>query len=410
MPVPTLSIGLAGLGRMGKRHAEHFLHKIPRSTLVAISTPDADERAWAQERYGPYDIAIYAEYEDMLRHPGLQAVVIASATVVHAEQVAKAIEREGGGVHVLCEKPLSLSVEVPHLKIMCGFSRRFDASYRDAHAKMSAGLIGRAAVFRSQTCDKRDTSGAFVKYAEHSGGIFVDCAVHDVDLALWFFGADGSCHAEREGSYNTATAGDGGGGREREGERERERERGREGREGREKWKDADNAVGIVEFWDHRIAYFYASRMMAAGQEDTTEIIGTHGKLTVNANPASNLVSIHEGAASSSPMSAIAGGGGGGGGGMSSAVRGGGIRREVPSDYFQRFEGAFLQEGKEWVEACLDDKEVPVNLEGAVEAVRVAGALQEALRTGEKVRFGRDGKRVGGGEGEGEGRKEVARL
>jgi predicted dehydrogenase len=71
---------------------------------------------------------------------------------------------------------------------MCGFSRRFDESYRDAHSKMEQGLIGRPSVVRSQTCDKHDPSGFFVEYAAWSGGVFVDMSVHDIDLTLWFFG------------------------------------------------------------------------------------------------------------------------------------------------------------------------------------------------------------------------------
>lgn len=78
----------------------------------------------------------------------------------------------------------------PNQKVICGFSRRFDASYRDAHQRMASGNIGTPSVFRSQTCDKLDPSGFFVAYAEFSGGIFVDCSIHDIDLALWFFGED----------------------------------------------------------------------------------------------------------------------------------------------------------------------------------------------------------------------------
>ncbi|KAL5051322.1 hypothetical protein BDW71DRAFT_202505 [Aspergillus fruticulosus] len=40
-------------------------------------------------------------------------------------------------------------------------------------------------------------------------------------------------------------------------------------------------AVDLVEFYNGKVAYFYASRMMVAGQEDLTEIIGTRGKVTV---------------------------------------------------------------------------------------------------------------------------------
>ena len=52
------------------------------------------------------------------------------------------------------------------------------------------GAIGRPSVIRSQTCDKLDPSGFFVDYAQFSGGIFVDCNVHDIDLTLWYFGQD----------------------------------------------------------------------------------------------------------------------------------------------------------------------------------------------------------------------------
>jgi len=45
----------------------------------------------------------------MLRHPGLQAVVVATVTTVHAEQAIKAIQ---AGKHVLCEKPLSTTVDI----------------------------------------------------------------------------------------------------------------------------------------------------------------------------------------------------------------------------------------------------------------------------------------------------------
>ena len=109
MDVPTLKIGCAGLGRMGKRHADHFLHKVPRSTLVAVSTPSGEELAWAKKHLEPFGVSLYKEYDDMLKHPGLQAVVIASVTTVHAEQTIKALELDK---HVLCEKPLSTEVEI----------------------------------------------------------------------------------------------------------------------------------------------------------------------------------------------------------------------------------------------------------------------------------------------------------
>ncbi|KAI9163569.1 scyllo-inositol 2-dehydrogenase (NAD(+)) [Paramyrothecium foliicola] len=345
-----LRIACAGLGRMGARHALNFLNRTPRAQLVAAFTPDPKEVDWARNHLEPSGVTIYTNYDDMLRHPGLEAVVIATVTTAHADEAIKAIEADK---HVLCEKPLSTSVEIsqsvvdaanrrPHLKVLCGFSRRFDASYRDAFNRMDSGAIGRPSVFRSQTCDKLDPSGFFVAYAEFSGGIFVDCNIHDIDLALWYFGQDsivksvvatGICAVQPE----------------------------------LRKHKDVDNGVGIVEFWGGKVAYFYSSRMMAAGQHDMTEIIGTEGKLSVNASPTGTLVEMHEST---------------------------GVRREIPPDYYGRFEHAFVTEANEFTAACLDNNKLPFKLSGAVQAVKIGCALQESLNSGGKINFDETGRRL----------------
>jgi myo-inositol 2-dehydrogenase/D-chiro-inositol 1-dehydrogenase len=54
-------------------------------------------------------VQIYEDYDEMLEKADLEAVVVASVTAVHAEQALKAIKK---GLHVLCEKPLSIDVEV----------------------------------------------------------------------------------------------------------------------------------------------------------------------------------------------------------------------------------------------------------------------------------------------------------
>lgn len=94
---------------MGKRHALHFLNRTPRAELVAVSTPDDIEITWARENLEPFGVALYQSYEEMLDHDGLQAVVVASVTSVHADQAIKAMEKEK---HVLCEKPLSTNVGI----------------------------------------------------------------------------------------------------------------------------------------------------------------------------------------------------------------------------------------------------------------------------------------------------------
>jgi myo-inositol 2-dehydrogenase / D-chiro-inositol 1-dehydrogenase len=221
----------------------------------------------------------------------------------------------------------------PHLKVMCGFSRRFDASYRDAFERSDSGAFGRPTIFRSQTCDKLDPSGFFVQYAEFSGGIFVDCNVHDIDLTPWFFGQDSMIKSVCAWGV-TAVQPD------------------------LKKHGDVDNGIDVIKFYGGKLAYIYSSRMMAAGQHDITEIVGTEGKLVVNGNPQQNLVEI------------------------SGAT---GIRREIPAHYYGRFEQAFVGEANEFTAACLDGTNSPFKLSGAVQAVKIGCALQESLRSGKKI-------------------------
>lgn len=134
-----------------------------------------------------------------------------------------------------------------------------------------------------------------------------------------------------------------------------------------QKYGDVDNGVGVVEFYGGRLAYFYSSRMMAAGQHDMTTIVGTKKQLSVNANPMTNLLEVSEDT---------------------------GIRREIPPHYYGRFEQAFVVEANEFTACVLDDKPVPVKLEGSVQAVRIGCALQESLRTGRKIWFDEAGNRV----------------
>ncbi|KAL0255054.1 hypothetical protein SLS55_009581 [Diplodia seriata] len=340
-----LRIGIAGLGRMGKRHALNFHTLTPRAAVVAVSSPDEAERKWAADELD--GVRVYRDYDEMLEKEDLQAVVIASATAVHATQARSAIEK---GYHVLCEKPLSIEVSVaqsvvdaynrslrnhPNQKVMCGFSRRFDASYRDAYEKMARGDYGRPVVFRSQTADLHDSSGFFVNYAKTSGGIFVDCSIHDIDLMLWFFGDN--CKIKSLQAVGVAAV-----------------------HPGLEAINDRDNAIATVELHGGRIATLYCSRMMAAGQEDTTEVICQKGSVRVNMQGRKSHVEVHDSL---------------------------GARRELPRHSFDRFSDAFVTEAREFTACCLDNTPLPVSLESSVRAVAIGQALQHSLVSGEKLRF-----------------------
>src|SRR5262252_8504325 len=135
-------LGIAGLGRLGRRHAENLAARVPGAELVAGCSPVETELQWARDTLGVEHG--YRDYGELLRHPGLEAVFLVTPTTLHAAQIIQALD---AGKHVFCEKPLSLDLADcervqraaaarPELQVLIGFVRRFDASYRDAQARI----------------------------------------------------------------------------------------------------------------------------------------------------------------------------------------------------------------------------------------------------------------------------------
>lgn len=337
-------MGVVGLGRLGKRHATNLAYRVRGAALLAVCSPLDDELAWARDALP--EPRLYAEYDAMLADGDIDAIWLVTPSSLHAEQIIAAL---AAGKHVFCEKPLSLDVaqcehvlalarEHPELQATIGFMRRFDPSYRDAYEKMAAGKIGRPFMIRSQTTDKNDPEGFFVRFAPSSGGIFLDCTVHDIDIARWFFG-----NARATRAYATGTIAL---------------------HEGLRECGDVDNGVGVVEFEGGRLAVFYASRTMAHGNDTHSEIIGTAGALLVGHNPRASRVEIYDES---------------------------GVRNECTPTFFDRFEEAFLHEAQAFVASIGARGEqgasgsAGATLADALEATRIGRALREALETGVPV-------------------------
>jgi myo-inositol 2-dehydrogenase/D-chiro-inositol 1-dehydrogenase len=342
-----LRVGVVGLGRLGKRHAENLAYRVPGAALVAACSPVEEERAWAREALPAP--RLYDDYADLLADSDVDAVWLVTPSSLHAQQIVDALR---AGKHVFCEKPLSLDLAEcervlaeaarhPHLQATIGFMRRFDPSYKDAFDKIAAGKIGRPFLVRSQTTDQNDTDGFFVRFAGTSGGIFLDCTVHDIDVARWLLGKPRAKRVFAAGAVAL--------------------------HEGLREFGDVDNGVAICEFEDGKLAMFYASRTQAHGNDTHSEVIGTAGGLAIGHNPRANRVEIYDA---------------------------NGIRNECTPNFFDRFEEAFLHEARAFVaavqggaagSASASGGQAGATLADALEATRIGVALRQSLQSGEAV-------------------------
>ena len=97
-----IRFGLVGAGRIGKRHIEHIANN---GTLVAICDSDLSKTVEVEEKYG---CNVYTDFADMmLAKEKLDVIAICTPNGLHAVQTIMALR---AGYHVLCEKPMALSV------------------------------------------------------------------------------------------------------------------------------------------------------------------------------------------------------------------------------------------------------------------------------------------------------------
>jgi len=331
----SVRIGIVGLGRLGRRHAENLAFRLAGGKLVAAASPVAEERAWAEKTLK--GVTTYPGLTELLDHPGLDAVWLVTPTSLHADQVIQSIRAEK---HVFCEKPLALdpadcdraiAAAAGHSGqiVMIGFMRRFDLAYAEAKRRIEAAELGEVFAIRCVSEDRVDPSGFFVRFAPTSGGIFLDCCIHDIDLVRWMLDGAKPSSVAAVGSRILYPA--------------------------LAECGDVDTASATVSFTGGRIADFYVSRTSHRGYEASMTIVGSKTTLDVGrAIPRLPLTLESDG------------------------------RRSVAGqvDFFERFGDAFLHEAHAFVEAVRNGGPTPLSLEDAREATRLACAMRAALKVG----------------------------
>lgn len=178
-----------GAGRIGKVHAG-TIAKSERASVALVADAIADAAASLAASVG----AKTATVEEAIASPDIDAVLIATPTDTHADLIEAAAR---AGKAILCEKPVSLSVErieaclqvaeKAGVPLMIGFNRRFDPNFSALQQRVRAGDIGDVELV---TIISRDPAPPPVSYIERSGGLFRDMMIHDFDMARFLVGEE----------------------------------------------------------------------------------------------------------------------------------------------------------------------------------------------------------------------------
>ncbi len=257
-----LPLAIVGVGRMGAYHAR-TLASSERVDVVAVADTNADAAAAIGAELGA---AVHTSPVSLADNDDVAAWLIATPTLSHPAMVEMALD---AGLHVLCEKPLALDpAESAALAaradgagrlLQVGFWRRFAPPWAKARELIVAGAIGRPLMVRLSQWDADPPPASFCDPAT-SGGLAIDCGVHEFDLAEWITGLA----IEKVSAHNlplvAAALADVG---------------------------DVDNLVAVLELSGGAVATVDLSRNCLYGDDVRIEVHGASGAIFVDLLPTS---------------------------------------------------------------------------------------------------------------------------
>jgi len=249
-----IKIGIVGLGRIGKVHLFNIQQLISGASVIAACCRSEKSLEYAKKHSVK---GLFTSFDDMLSEGGIDAVIIASPTALHFEHLKLAI---AAGKHIFCEKPIDLSIEnvkeikslldANPVKFMVGFNRRYDPNVLKIKKELNEGRLGAP---QSVKIISRDPGPPPMEYIKTSGGLFLDMAIHDFDLARYLM------NSEITEVYSTASI---------------------FGDLPLETVEDVDTAVTILKFKNKGFATIENSRNSTYGYDQRIEVFGEKGLLS----------------------------------------------------------------------------------------------------------------------------------
>lgn len=322
-----ICIGIIGVGRIGKLHTENIVNNMHNVYVKWVSDIYIDKMTDWCSMVGVKNMT--SDYLDILNDEEVDAVLICSSTDTHSEISIEAAKHKK---HIFCEKPIDLdiarikevakAVESAGVKMQIGFNRRYDHNFKRAKERVAAGDIGDVHIIKITS---RDPAPPPIEYVKVSGGLFLDMAIHDFDMARFLSGSEVT-----EVTVKGAVLID--------------EEIGKAG--------DVDTAVIVMTFENGAIGIIDNSRQAVYGYDQRIEVFGSKGCITAeNDFPnTTKLVNID------------------------------GVQGDKPKYFFlDRYFESYTGEVKAFIDCIANDTEPEVGIKDGLNSVVIGLAAKESL-------------------------------
>jgi len=327
----TVGMAVLGCGRIGRLHARN-LARHPRVRLATVFDLSGEA---AQQTAAELGVRSARTVEEVWDDRNLRAVVIATPTDSHVPLIIAAVK---AGKAVFCEKPIDMSLEraracwseisADHPIVMIGFNRRFDPSHRALRERLKLGEIGRLEL---AVITSRDPAPPPAGYLQSSGGLFRDMTIHDFDMARYLSGDIAKVHAFGANLVDAEIG----------------------------KLGDIDTCALSLRAKSGALIQITNSRRCAYGYDQRIEAFGPGGMLQSGNRYETSVASWN-------------------------AERTG-ARDVVLHSFIERYTQAYESEMDAFVAALIEGRPMSPDFADGVEALRLAVAAGESLRTGRVV-------------------------
>lgn len=184
-----LNIGVIGLGAIGQKHC-NAIAVLERARLCAVA--DINEKVLSSTA-SQYSATPYIDVKEMLKHPNLDAVVVATPDDLHRDACVLAAQ---AGKHILVEKPIATTVEdaqaiidateTTGVKLMVGFTLRFSQHYMQARKVAGDGMLGDLVSIYT----RRENVISQPERLKGRCGVLMFLGPHDFDAMRWIVGSE----------------------------------------------------------------------------------------------------------------------------------------------------------------------------------------------------------------------------
>ena len=188
-----VKVGIIGSQFEADIHACAFKIAPQEAEVVAVASPTPGNAAALARKY---DIPrVFTDYRKMLQEPDIEMITIAAPNYLHAEMAIACAE---AGKHIVCEKPLAMTVAEGEqmlagarqhgVLLMYAEELFFTPKYVKAKEMADAGAFGKVHMVKQSEKHFGPHSPWFWDVRRSGGGAFMDLGCHGIAFCYWFLG------------------------------------------------------------------------------------------------------------------------------------------------------------------------------------------------------------------------------